>query len=101
MIVTIDNRTVYVTRETGEARARTESHFWFKLRNALRAKGEDWKRIQPHKKAMTSMPYALQLGPTRKRNEWIIDNDYTIRQPHTRFNNREPVELHKHQAEFE
>jgi hypothetical protein len=103
MIITQDGNKYYVTRETGEARAATESHFWFKFRNAMNTAnpGADWKRVTPHKMALTSMPYALQKGPRRKRNDWIIDNNYMLRQAHETFNNREPVELLKHAAEFE
>jgi hypothetical protein len=100
MIVTFDNRTIYVQRETGEARADAESHFWHKLRTHLiTSRKEDWKRVKPCNKALTSMPYALQLGPTRKRNKWIVDYSYDVRPIHTAFNKRETVELQLFDAE--
>jgi hypothetical protein len=82
-------------QDTSDARARSESHFWYMLRDAFNERGIEgggWKKIrQPG--LLSSMPYALQLGRKRRQNRLVIDNDYATRAPHAAYNNGYGVSL--------
>ena len=98
MKLTQDGTRLYVWRETGEQRARTESHFWHMLRNRMErsAKRDNvskhWYKVR-NPGALSAMPYALRLGRHAAQNLMVYDGDYAIRMPHTQFNKREPVTL--------
>lgn len=94
MIIDINQHSVHVRRNSGE-RVKNEANFWYHLQRQLNAQadGDRWVRVRPHKWAMTSMPFALRLGPDRNRNNFVLDNDYAIRCPAKAYNSHAVVLL--------
>ena len=83
-----------VQRERGEPRCTSESDFWFRLRNHLRAQGHDVVKKRPDKDGhMTSAPYYLR---DRKGAFAIADGQYALRLVHLDFNSYTPVYLDYH-----
>ncbi len=96
MRVACDVLTWTIQREPNEPRCTSESAFWYRLRNHLRARGHDVIKKCPARDGhMTSAPYYLR---DRKGAYAISDGYAAIRSPHTEFNAYEPVYLTYHQA---
>lgn len=101
MKVKFDVRTVTVTREESDPKAKTESHFWFQLRNHLNGQksapmtsiNSRWRRVRPCETEgnLTGMPFALAKG--RDWRELISDGMYAVRCPREEYNRCEEVTL--------
>lgn len=101
MKVEFSERTVTVTRESTDPKPRTESHFWFQLRNALNGQktapstsvNSRWRRVRPNQTDgnLTGMPFALAVG--RNWRELISDGLCALRSAHEDFNLNGKVEL--------
>jgi len=94
MEVQIQGGRVVVKREPGARRIRTESQFWHELRQEMRRRENTnrWVKVR-EPGALSSMPYGLRLGPSRRINTMVIDGDYAVRCPAKVYNTREEVEL--------
>lgn len=101
MQLSVNVKTITITRPHGAPRAKTESHFWHQLKRALYdQRGETWCKLRnTGQLGLTSMPYVLRNSRGwRKDSVLIIDNHYAIRCPAQEYNLGNSVTLHFHFA---
>lgn len=93
MDVKINGCRVTVSRTKADQRAKSESEFWYRLRNEFRKRQSmAWVKVrQPG--ALTSMPYGLREGPNRRVNNMVVDCNYALRCLAIAFNQFKEVEL--------
>jgi len=91
MKATLEQHYCTVTLEKGEKAPRTESLFWYRLRNLLRKQGHDVVRQVPAKDGhLTSASYYIR----ERKGAWAVyDNAHMLRFPHEELKNQGMVEL--------
>lgn len=96
MKVSREGNTIIVTAQRGDKPPKDESHFWYKLRNAFRAKGEDVIKKEMWKDGhlVSDHVFYVRTRKIGRPGAWgVYDNRYALRDVAADYRNEGQVRL--------